>query len=94
MKIARKILPTRARGGAGGFHLWMSLPPNWNAQAYAAAARAQGVVIVASDAFAVEADAAPCIRISLGAPPDRETLARGLRALAALEESEAPRALV
>lgn len=86
MKLARKILPARARCGGGGFHLWMSLPSGWSAQAYAAAARAQGVVIVASRDFATEADTAPSVRISLGAPPDRETLTRGLRALAALEE--------
>lgn len=94
MKIARKILPARAQGGPGGFHLWMSLPPSWNAQAYAAAARAQGVVIVASDAFAVDVDATPSIRISLGAPTDRETLARGLRALTALEERDPAGVLV
>jgi DNA-binding transcriptional MocR family regulator len=88
MKLARKILPVRARGGAGGFHLWMSAPSGWSAQTYAAAARAQGVVIVASRDFATEADAEPSVRISLGAPPDRETLMRGLRALAALEEGE------
>ncbi|WP_135211277.1 PLP-dependent aminotransferase family protein [Vitreimonas flagellata] len=86
MKLARKILPARARGGAGGFHLWMSLPPGSSAQAYAAAARAQGVVVVASQDFAAEADTEPSVRISLGAPPDRETLARGLNALADLEK--------
>lgn len=85
MAIARKILPKRAQGGAGGFHLWMTLPDGWSAQAYAAAARAQGVVTVASRDFAVAEDASPGVRISLGAPPDRETLTRGLRALAALE---------
>jgi DNA-binding transcriptional MocR family regulator len=86
MKLARKILPARAHGGASGFHLWMSAPLGWSAQAYAAAARAQGVVIVASQDFAAEVDTTPSVRISLGAPPDRETLSRGLRALAALEE--------
>lgn len=85
MKLARKMLPARAKGGAGGFHLWMSLPTGWSAQAYAAAARGQGVVFVASHDFAAEADTEPNVRISLGAPPDRETLARGLRALADLE---------
>ena len=63
MKLARKILPARARSGA-----------------------CAGVVIVASQDFAAEADIEPSVRMSLGAPPDRETLIRGLRVLAALEE--------
>lgn len=84
MKIARGILP-RAEGGPLGFHLWMPLPGHWEPEAYFAAARAQGVVTVPSRDFATEETAKPFVRISLGAPPDRDSLARGLRALAALE---------
>ena len=84
MKIARAILP-RAEGGPLGFHLWMRLPARWTPEAYSAAARAQGVVTVASEEFAIEAQREAYVRISLGAPPDRDSLARGLRALAALE---------
>jgi DNA-binding transcriptional MocR family regulator len=85
MKIARVILP-RAEGGPLGFHLWMRLPAHWDADAYSEAARAQGVVTVPSRDFATEKHAEFFVRISLGAPPDRDSLARGLRALAALEK--------
>lgn len=84
MKIARAILP-RAEGGPLGFHLWMRLPAHLNPDAYGNAARAQGVVTVPSRDFATEERAEFFVRISLGAPPDRDSLARGLRALAALE---------
>jgi len=84
MKIARAILP-RAEGGPLGFHLWMRLPTHWTPDAYSTAARKQGVVTVASAEFAIEAQREAYVRISLGAPPDRDSLARGLRALAALE---------
>lgn len=84
MKIARAILP-RAEGGPLGFHLWMRLPAHWEPEAYSAAARAQGVVTVPSQEFATGVQSENFMRISLGAPPDRDSLARGLRALAALE---------
>lgn len=86
MKIARALLP-RAEGGPLGFHLWMSLPAHWKPEAYSEAARVQGVVIVPSRDFATEPQAKSFVRISLGAPPGRDSLARGLRALAALENS-------
>ena len=86
MKIARAILP-RAEGGPLGFHLWMRLPAHWTPDAYNEAARAQGVVTVASRNFATAESDEAFVRISLGAPPDRDSLARGLRALAALEKA-------
>lgn len=85
MRMARKLLPARARGGAHGFHLWMPLPGGWDVDAYAAAAEAQGVVTVSSDIFAVGPGLRPHVRISLGAAPNRAILERGLRALTALE---------
>ena len=85
MKSARAILP-RAEGGPLGFHLWLRLPAHWDADAYSEAARAQGVVTVPSRDFATEERAEFFVRISLGAPPDRDSLARGLHALAALEK--------
>jgi DNA-binding transcriptional MocR family regulator len=87
MRIARRILPARASGGPHGFHLWMQLPSGWTMPAYTAAAQARGVVLVASDAFTTSKDRGDHVRVSLGAPADREGLERGLRALAALEAS-------
>jgi DNA-binding transcriptional MocR family regulator len=85
MKLARAILPARTEGGPQGFHLWLSLPPGWTLGAYVAAARAQGVVTLGSDAFAIGSDQPAAVRVSLGAAADRVTLTQGLTALAALE---------
>ena len=86
MRLARAILPARAQGGPHGFHLWLSLPKGWEIPAYVAAARARGVVTVGAEAFAIDAERPPAVRVSLGAVADREKLAHGLRALAALED--------
>jgi DNA-binding transcriptional MocR family regulator len=94
MSLARTILPARARFGAGGFHLWLTLPPRWRLGDYLAAARERGVVTEGSETFAVtpaeQFGEAPGVRISLGAVPSRAQLARGLELLAALEEKPAP----
>lgn len=85
MRLARRMLPRRAAGGPQGFHLWMELPKGWTMQGYTAATEARGVVTVASDRFAAGSSNGSHVRISLGAPPDREALERGLKALADLE---------
>lgn len=87
MKIARRILPARVVGGPHGFHVWLEAPAGWTEQAYTAAAHAQGVVTVASATFAASGSAGRHVRVSLGAPPDRDVLERGLRSLAALEKA-------
>jgi DNA-binding transcriptional MocR family regulator len=94
MELARAILPARAQGGPEGFHLWMTAPKGWWRGPYVAAARARGVVTVGGDLFAADSAPAPAVRISLGAAPDRERLAAGLQALAALEREEDLRAIV
>jgi len=84
MKLAKSILPARAKGAPAGFHLWMETPAGWTLKEYMAAARAKGVAMVGAEEFAV-GDPAPAVRVSLGAAPDHQRLVSGLMAICALE---------
>ena len=64
-------------------HFWLALPQSRPRQEFVAAARDAGVLVGASDAFAVPPGAAPeGVRICLGSPPNRELVRRGLSTLA------------
>lgn len=66
-------------------HVWLPAPPGGSA-AFARRALAAGVVVVPSSVLAAGRHAAPDgIRISIGAAPDRRTLAEGLDRLARLQ---------
>jgi DNA-binding transcriptional MocR family regulator len=92
---ARQALATRALSGArydahpAAFHVWLHLPEPWRADAFAAAARARGVMVAPAAAFAVASGSgraqrgAPpqAVRVCLGAVRDRGELERGLRVL-------------
>ena len=77
-------MPRRPHVSQDGLHLWHPLPGYWSAQAFARAARAQGLAITPSDAFAQSPDAPAAIRISLGEGSERKRLAGGLARLSAL----------
>ncbi|MDR3671572.1 MAG: PLP-dependent aminotransferase family protein [Holophaga sp.] len=65
-------------------HVWLVAPPG-GSEAFAKRALAAGVVVVPSSVLAAgRLFAADGVRISLGAPPDRKTLAEGLSRLASL----------
>jgi DNA-binding transcriptional MocR family regulator len=65
-------------------HVWLTAPPG-GAEAFAKRALAAGVVVVPSSVLSAgRLFAADGVRISLGAPPDRKTLAEGLSRLARL----------
>ena len=65
-------------------HVWLMAPPG-GSDAFARRALAAGVVVVPSGVLAAgRAPSADGIRISMGAAPDRATLAEGLSRLAAL----------
>lgn len=67
-------------------HLWLTAPPGGSA-AFARRALAAGVVVVPSGVLAAgRLPAADGVRISIGAPPDRKTLAEGLSRLASLRQ--------
>jgi DNA-binding transcriptional MocR family regulator len=67
------------------YYVWLQLPEPWRSDAFAAEARARGVVVTPSEVFAVGREAAPhAVRLCLGAARRRETLARGLDLVADL----------
>lgn len=65
------------------YHLWLRLPEGWTGGELAARASLAGLALVPETAFASRPPEA-AVRISLGAAPDRSTLADGLRLIAAL----------
>ena len=70
---------------AEAYYLWLRLPEPWRGDAFAAEARARGVLVTPAEAFAVGREPAPhAVRICLGAARTREALARGLDAVAEL----------
>ncbi len=76
--IANEILTgIEFRGEPRCLHIFAALPPPWRAEAFAAAAREQGVVLTTAADFAVDGVAAPeAVRICLGAPASRDALRR------------------
>lgn len=65
------------------YHLWLRLPVGWSGSELAARASLVGLALVPEAAFAT-APIQAAVRISLGATPDRDSLADGLRLIAAL----------
>ncbi|WP_247886847.1 PLP-dependent aminotransferase family protein [Azospirillum sp. SYSU D00513] len=89
-RMARAVLPALlAASHADGHHVWLRLPPAWSAAAFAERVRRSGLAVVPGSAFAVEASQGEALRVSLGAAPDRRTLAGALERIAAtLEEAQ------
>ena len=81
---ARVFAGQRFTADPDGHHLWLSLPDEWEAAAFARHAEAAGVSIVPASAFAAAPDPARAVRLSLGIAPDRAVLEEGLLQLAAL----------
>lgn len=75
--LAASLLP-EAVGGPESLHVWL---PGATASP---AARERGLALVGAEAFRAPGAAGEGLRISLGAAANRATLARGLKALAAL----------
>ncbi len=80
--IARAGLAGLQVGGdPAAYHLWLTLPESWRAEAFATAALRQGVALTAAPAFAVHPGHAPnAVRLALAAP-SRDDLARALAIL-------------
>jgi len=83
-----KILRTTAP--ANSPHLWVQLPPRWTADDFVREARARGVVITASGAFAVGRDTPQAVRVCLGAARDRQVMVDALRMLDQLARDPRP----
>lgn len=66
------------------YHLWLTLPPHWRSQSFAAAAARRDIALTPSTTFAVTPGHAPnAVRLALAAPPI-EQLDGALRTLAAM----------
>jgi len=91
--MAREILsPWLPSSAPVSFHLWLSLPEPWRAEAFVIQARALGVVVNPPDEFLVGRETAPhAVRVCLGAGVTRARLEEGLRRLTEL--LQAPPAL-
>lgn len=81
--VAAEVLP-EARGAAEGIHVWLDLPPGWDAGRVHRLAQEKGLSLVTAETFAAS-DAHPSgLRISLGGPSSRAVLRGGLESVAAL----------
>lgn len=75
----------RMRAHPASVHMWLHLPAPWRALDFEAAARRNGVAVVASDHFAAEEGRiVPAVRVSLNAGGGDERLAHALGILASL----------
>src|SRR5579859_4297684 len=87
---ARQQLATAILGGnrfaadPHGHHLWLKLPPHWQAADFTAHADRSGVAIMPGSAFSIASLPAEAVRVSLGLAPDRATLESALSLLANL----------
>lgn len=84
--MARRILGDRmAATHPASYHLWLPLPPEWRAEAFAARLEAQGVRVLPGEAFApAGSPPARAIRAGLAAVDDRRQLERALNKMAEL----------
>lgn len=79
-EIAREMLTgQRNKTDAMAPHIWLELPEPWRAGDFARRLAGWKIRVTPSAEFAPDRAAAPqAVRICLGAPPDRETLRKGL----------------
>ena len=91
--IASALLPASTMlAHPEGLHVWLRLPPQWQAPAFAAYVRNQGLSIVPEDAFSLDPNGRGAVRIALGAASDRLRLADALRAVSAALSHHLPEA--
>ena len=69
-----------------GFHLWLSLPAGWQANAFADAAKRAGVLLNPAGNFAAASEAPNAVRLCLSHEMSDDRVMRGLAAIAALLE--------
>jgi len=82
IEIAVSVLGERVRPPSVAYNVWLPLDGAWRSSSFMAEAARQGVSLAPTESFAVGRPAHDGVRVSVTAPPDRETLLRGLKALA------------
>ena len=81
---AQHLAGFQIQANSKAYHLWLTLPPHWRSQTFAAAAAQRDIALTPSTTFAITPGHAPnAIRLALGAP-SIEDLDAGLRALAGI----------
>lgn len=65
----------------GGYHLWVSLPPQSDSRQFAAEALTRGVAITPGDNYVTSGGGSPHIRISYVAVPSPADISEGIRRL-------------
>lgn len=90
--IAREIFEGHDfRMPEGALHLWLTLPREWRASQFVAAAAARDVVLTAAHAFTVgEAPSPGAVRICLGGPREDARVVEGLTRLRRILEEHDP----
>lgn len=92
---ARHFAGRRTLAHPDGFHLWLPLDSSWSAVEFASFLRTQGIAVVASAAFATDANPPDAVRICLGGPLARDDCDAALRLIAeTLEHPQHPHATV
>lgn len=91
--LATEVLP-KARGAAEGVHVWLDLPPAWDAARVHRLAQERGLALVTADAFAAGLDYPNGLRIALGGPGKQAVLRNALESVAALLSDGGSRAVV
>ncbi|WP_034492511.1 aminotransferase-like domain-containing protein [Afifella pfennigii] len=83
---ARAILPPGlVEADPGGFHLWLTLPPQWRAEMFRMEAQSRGVKVLVGGAFAVDGAESPnAVRLCLSHEASRARVEEGLVILAEL----------
>lgn len=82
-KLASRILPAGSYvSKPEAFHLWISLPEQWNRIAFAAHLQSSGIGVVASDAFAVSGPPPEAVRVCIGGVANREDIQHALESIA------------
>ncbi|MFD1333084.1 aminotransferase class I/II-fold pyridoxal phosphate-dependent enzyme, partial [Methylopila musalis] len=90
--LARALLP-QAKAHPNGLHLWLPMPDGLDRHRLSERARANGLAVTPSDAFAADATPVDAVRVSLGAVPERARLEGALAMLAGLlEDADAAQA--
>lgn len=67
-----------------GHHIWLRLPPHWQASAFAEQATVLGVSVVACNHFGFSEHQRQAVRLSLGLSPDHASLAQAISILRSL----------
>lgn len=93
-RIARRILGKRASGDPRSSHLWLELPKQWTADAFAEEARRRHVRVASASSFAVADDVPRAVRLSIGAPASIADLESALQVIAAIDEERARETVV